>query len=74
MDSKSGGYLDEADLPPSMSDDDEGGEWIEEEEEEELQQQQKAEFLPEDNALSGFPDGADIQADCSLLHSLKISS
>ena len=42
LDSKSGGYLDEADLPPSMSDDDEGGEWIEEEGEVEIQQQQQA--------------------------------
>ena len=30
LDSKSGGYLDEMDLPPMMSDD-EGGEWVEEE-------------------------------------------
>ena len=34
--SKNGGYLDEMDLPPCMSDEDEGGEWIEEEEEEEV--------------------------------------
>lgn len=33
LDSKSGGYLDEMDLPPTMSDD-EGGEWVEEDEEE----------------------------------------
>ena len=34
--SKNGGYLDEMDLPPCMSDEDEGGEWIEEEEEEDV--------------------------------------
>jgi hypothetical protein len=77
LDSKSGGYLDEADLPPSMSDDDEGGEWIEEEEEVEVQlqqQQQQGELKVDENVLDGFKSEAVIQPDCQLLQSLKIAS
>ena len=81
LDSKSGGYLDEADLPPSMSDDDEGGEWIEEEEEVEVQlqqqqqqQQQQGELKVDEDVLDGFKSEAVIQPDCQLLQSLKIAS
>lgn len=74
MDSKLGGYLDETDLPPSMSDDDEGGEWIEEEEEQQEQQHQKAESQQENNVIDGFHSEADVQSNCQQLHILKISS
>ena len=73
LDSKSGGYLDEADLPPSMSDDDEGGEWIEEEGEAEIQQQQQGELQIDENLLDGFKSESVIQPDCQLLQSLKIA-
>ena len=77
LDSKSGGYLDEMDLPPTMSDD-EGGEWVEEDEEEDVALTAQITELTGLNhkvgsseAVSSEPsDGLDLHT----LEGLKISS